>query len=101
MLPLKHSMYNLPDVKQLIEKKVNETTAEKWRHCAEHTIKEEGKLWELDHITDVVLDSLINNNADASDNTSSVIHINVIYHIIYTSSTLVIITASIFVSNEL
>ena len=42
-----------------------------WCHCVEHIIKEEDTLWELPHITDVVADSLINNNADSSDDTSS------------------------------
>ena len=39
-------------------------------HCIEHKIKED-KLWELAHITDVVVDSLISNNAHSNDGTSS------------------------------
>ena len=49
----------LPDTKQLIEKEIHETMAVKWRHCIEHIMKEE-----LAHITDVVVDSSINNNVD-------------------------------------
>ena len=37
------------DIKQFIEKKVNETTEIKWSHCVQHTglIKEDYKLWQL------------------------------------------------------
>ena len=49
----------------MIEKVVNEVTADKWCHCIEHVIREEDKLWQLDNITDVV-DSVIINIADSS-----------------------------------
>ena len=38
------------------------------RHCIEHIIiKTHDKLWVLAHITDIVVDSLINIIADSSD----------------------------------
>ena len=61
----------LPDTKQLVEKDVTETTADKRRHCIQHISKIEDKLWEMAHITDVVVDSRININADSSDDTIS------------------------------
>ena len=62
-----NTTYKLPDVKQLTEKAVNETTADNWRHCIQHIMKEEDKLWQLAHIIDIVI---VDNNADSS-NTSS------------------------------
>ena len=59
-------------IKQLIEKEVNnETTEDKWRHCTEYIIMEGDKLSELAYIAEVVVDSLINNNVDSSDDTNS------------------------------
>ena len=59
--------YQLPEV--------NQTTVDKWRHCVEHIIKKEDKLWELAHITDVVVDSLIIKKVESSDDLS-LIHIS-------------------------
>ena len=67
----RHNIYEMPDIKQLIEKEVNETTEDKCCHYIEHTLKEEDTIWELAHITYVVEDSLINNNANSSDDKSS------------------------------
>ena len=70
-----NTTYKLTDIKQLIEKVVSETTADKWCHCIEHIIKEEDMFWELAHI--VVVDSLIiesyhcGQTSDSSDETSS------------------------------
>ena len=36
-----------------------------------YVFKEDDKLWELDHITDVVVDSLIINTADTNGDSSS------------------------------
>ena len=37
--------YKLPDIKQLIEKAVNETMAHKWRFSMQCIIKKKDKLW--------------------------------------------------------
>ena len=71
LITAQHTVCKLPDTKQVIEKEVNDTTA---RTCGtivriEDLIKEEDKLWTMAHITDVVVASFINNNADSSDNT--------------------------------
>ena len=42
-----NTTYKLSDMKQLIEK------TNKCRHCVEHIVKEENKLWNLNHITNV------------------------------------------------
>ena len=49
-----NTTYELPDIKQVIEKEVNETVAGKWGHFIKHIIYEEDKLWELPHFTDVL-----------------------------------------------
>ena len=38
MLPVTNNTYKLPHIKQ---KELNETTADKWRHCVEHIIIKE------------------------------------------------------------
>ena len=54
---------------QLVEKEVNETMADKRRHCIQHINKKEHKVWDLADITYIVVDTRINNNADSSDDT--------------------------------
>ena len=44
--------------------------ANKWRHCIKHVFKDDGKLWEVAHVTDVVVNSLIINTAYLSDDAS-------------------------------
>ena len=46
--------------------------ADKWRHCIQHINKIEDKLWELALNTDIVVDSLVNNNADVTNSDTGV-----------------------------
>ena len=62
--------YKLGDVKLLLANAIKEITTEKWRDCVAHVIKEEEKLWELECVTDKVVDSMVINTADSSSSKS-------------------------------
>ncbi|XP_076653174.1 uncharacterized protein LOC143359248 isoform X2 [Halictus rubicundus] len=58
-----NTSYKLENVKKLIEDAVEHVTVESWQNFIRHTIEEENKLLQMDHITDDLMDEL----TDTSD----------------------------------
>lgn len=56
-------------MKKLFEEGLNLVTAEKWKSCVSHVIKEEEKMYGLDHIIDNISDRFIINvtESDSDD----------------------------------
>lgn len=63
--------YKLKDVEELLKQGLLEVTAEKWKKCVSHVIKEEDKMMTLDGIIDNVSDRIIINTAEDSSSSSS------------------------------
>jgi hypothetical protein len=56
-------------VRQLVDTALYEATSESWQNAVGHVIREELRMWELDGLSDVVVDRLIISCSD--DETSS------------------------------
>jgi hypothetical protein len=54
----------------LIEKGIQNVTPERWEKCVQHVIKEEDKMWNLDGLMETVIEPLIINLQDSSDDSS-------------------------------
>ncbi|XP_076658263.1 uncharacterized protein LOC143362192 [Halictus rubicundus] len=61
--------YKLADVRQFVDAAVENVSPENWKNFIRHTLKEERRLSELDHLTDTVLEGSPEwlNSSDASD----------------------------------
>lgn len=51
-----NNTFKLKDVLKLLEKGVEQVTPEMWTNFIEHVTKEEDKFWNLEHITDEMMD---------------------------------------------
>lgn len=59
--------YKLGDVKELLNEGIRIVTAERWKDCVNHIIKEEKRMWDLDGIVeDIVEEIVINLGSDSS-----------------------------------
>lgn len=62
--------FKLNDVRTLLEKGVANVSSVNWKNYIKHVQKEEQLFWNLDHIVDVVVDSMIINPNEDSDSDS-------------------------------
>ncbi|XP_067131417.1 uncharacterized protein [Centruroides vittatus] len=62
-----NTTFKLSDVRILMNKAIEQITEERWRKCIEHIEKEEQRMWELDEISETVVEKLIITNSDESD----------------------------------
>jgi hypothetical protein len=62
--------FKLEDVRLLLEKGIQNVTPERWEKCVQHVIKEEDKMWNLDGLMETVMEPLIINLQDSSDDSS-------------------------------
>ena len=46
---------------------MNQVLAEEWKNCIAHVMEEETKFWELDKLSDNVVDKLVINLGDESN----------------------------------
>jgi len=53
-----NNTFKLKDVLELLKKGVEHVTPEMWKNCIEHVKNVEDKLWDLEHITDKLMDEL-------------------------------------------
>jgi hypothetical protein len=68
LLTTKHLKFE--DVRLLLEKGIQNVTPERWEKCVQHVIKEEDKMWNLDGLMETVMEPLIINLQDSSDDSS-------------------------------
>lgn len=54
-----NTTFKMKDVKLLFDQAIKEVTPENWRKVVHHVIKEEEKMWDLDHLIDRTVDPLI------------------------------------------
>ncbi|XP_029671493.1 uncharacterized protein LOC115240469 [Formica exsecta] len=54
----KNNTFKIQDVKLLLEQGVDRVTAEHWTNFIKHVTNEEKKMWEIDHITDKMIDGI-------------------------------------------
>ncbi|XP_001948346.2 uncharacterized protein LOC100161011 [Acyrthosiphon pisum] len=52
----KNTTFKINDVQQLLNDGIQKVTPEMWSNFVSHTIKEEDKLWQVDYISDEILD---------------------------------------------
>jgi transposase len=62
--------FKLEDVRLLLEKGIQNVTPERWEKCVQHVIKEEDKMWNLDGLMETVVEPLIINLRDSSNDSS-------------------------------
>lgn len=55
----RNTTFKMKDVKIIFEESLRNVDSEKWRKCIEHVIKEEEKMWKLDHLIDLTVEPLI------------------------------------------
>lgn len=55
----KNKTYKLSDVKNLLICALNNVSAEKWKKCEDHVIKEEQRMWELDGLVEETTEPFI------------------------------------------
>ncbi|XP_050295356.1 uncharacterized protein LOC126735393 [Anthonomus grandis grandis] len=55
----KNTTFKLNDVKLLLSEAINGVTADDWKKCIGHVIKEEQKMWDLDTQAEVMVEPLI------------------------------------------
>lgn len=73
---INNSSYKLPDVKTLLLEGVERVTPEMWRSFISHVIKEEAKFYEIDFISEALLEAestphvmtITGNTSDSDDN---------------------------------
>lgn len=53
-----NNTFKIQDVKLLLEQGVDRVTAEHWTNFIKHVTSEEKKMWEIDHITDKMIDGI-------------------------------------------
>lgn len=61
-----NTSFKLRDIRPLVELAASRVSADDWKKCIQHVIKEEERMWELDGMVDFVVDNLIINTADSS-----------------------------------
>ncbi|XP_023210880.1 uncharacterized protein LOC111639341 [Centruroides sculpturatus] len=65
-----NTTFKLSDVRILMNEAIEQINEERWRKCIEHIEKEEQRMWELDEISETVVEKLIiqsNTSSDESD----------------------------------
>ena len=62
-----NTTFKLKDVKVLAESAMNQVSTEEWKNCIAHVMEEETKFWELDKLSDNVVDKLVINLGDDSN----------------------------------
>lgn len=56
----------------MLTNSLERVTADKWRSCINHVLKEEAKMWELDDLIDIAIEPIIINiGAEDSSSESS------------------------------
>jgi|SRR5579872_2984095 len=55
----RNTTFKMKDVEVLFKEAIQEVTSENWRKAVQHVIKEEEKMWNLDHFIDQTVDPLI------------------------------------------
>lgn len=55
----KNTTFKLPHVQALLMEAVANVTADTWKKCVDHVIKEESKMWDLDGLMDDILEPFI------------------------------------------
>ncbi|XP_060839131.1 uncharacterized protein LOC132920631 [Rhopalosiphum padi] len=53
-----NTIYNLNDFRKLLNDGIERVTPEKWSDCISHTLKEEDTFWQVDFISDEILEKL-------------------------------------------
>jgi len=53
-----NTTYNLNDFRELLNDGIKQVTPEKWSDCISHTLKEEDTFWQVDFISDKILEKL-------------------------------------------
>lgn len=56
-----NSSYKMAALKPLLEVALQNVTAENWRKCIEHVMKEEERMWELDNVIEITVEPLVIN----------------------------------------
>ncbi|KAF0762878.1 DDE 3 domain-containing protein [Aphis craccivora] len=51
-----NSTFKINDVRRLLNEGIERVTPEMWSNYVSHTIKEEDKFWQIDYISDEMLD---------------------------------------------
>lgn len=54
-----NTTFKIRDIRPLVETSVTHVTAEKWKNCIAHAIKEEDRMWNLDGISDEIVDNFV------------------------------------------
>ena len=57
----------MKEVHQLLDTALTQVTAKTWQSDISHVVKEEERMWELDNLTDVMVDRLVINVGAESD----------------------------------
>lgn len=52
-----NSTYKIRDVQDLLKRGMKHVTAEMWTNFVGHVVKEEEKFWDIDNITDEIMDA--------------------------------------------
>ncbi|XP_076656878.1 uncharacterized protein LOC143361399 [Halictus rubicundus] len=68
-IKVRNTSYKLADVRQFVDEAVANVSPQNWQNFIHHTLKEETRLYELDHFADVVLEESPewSNSSDDSD----------------------------------
>ncbi|CAH2010038.1 unnamed protein product [Acanthoscelides obtectus] len=62
-----NTTFKLPDVKVLLETSIQLVTPEAWQNAIRHVVKEETKMWQLDHHIDTIIEPVNFNEESDSD----------------------------------
>lgn len=62
--------FKMAEIKELLSEGVNKITAAEWQGCISHTIKEEDKLCNLDHLIDSVCDTFVIQVGESDDSSN-------------------------------
>lgn len=55
---MNNNTFKIQDVKKLLEEDVEQVTSDMWKNVIAHIIKEEEKFWQVDFISDEMLDKI-------------------------------------------
>lgn len=62
--------FKMNEVSKLLQEGVVSVTAVNWKNCVNHVIQEEKEMWEMDNITDVLVDEIVINPSETTDDSS-------------------------------
>lgn len=54
-----NTTYKMSELKNLLTDSLTKVTAEQWKKCVEHVIKEEQRMWDLDGMVDELIEPII------------------------------------------